>query len=184
MRSPTVFCLAAATCLVAGCVQPLVAPKPVTLQSSENTVRDWHDVAHVIAAEMAFLGLLPTYSLPPPARAMPVFVRVLAPDSAFLHEVAEKLKDDILWAGGTVARAPADAATVVELNVDVVQWSSGPRPFRLMPNVEAVWKATILADDRIVANLAEPVYIWQGDIPLYAASVSQPLRTRPLRYDP
>lgn len=184
MRRRTGFCLATAAFFLAGCVQPLivsdqplVAPKPLTLQSSGNTVRDWNDVAHEITLEMTSLGLLPT-------AATPVFVRVLAPDSAFLREVAEKLTGDILDAGGTIARDPGSATTVVNLDVDVVQWSFGPRPFSLMPNVEAVWKATILTNDRMVANLTQPVYIWQGDIPLYAAEASQPMSTRPLRYDP
>ncbi len=252
MRRWTEFCLAAAACLLAGCNQPAVALKPPAFQSSENTVRDWNAVAYRIAAEMAWRGLLPpAYGQPEPPIAVPppvvpppaVFVRVLAPDSAFLREVADTLEADILNRGGAIARAPA-GATVVNLDVDFVQWSPRDKPPGLLgttvavaaipgivlgaaapmspwaaadaatwtalglgafsdlvialtptSNAEAVWKATIMAEDRLIMKLQEPVYIRDRDIPLYAkaaqltpitswAGEDPPLAARRLRYDP
>ena len=63
MRHFTMRCLAVAvTCVAGGCNQPAVTPKVPAFQSSENTVRDWNDVAHKISAEMASLGLVPAYT--------------------------------------------------------------------------------------------------------------------------
>jgi len=250
MRRHTTLCVAAITCLLAGCNQPAVTPKPPAFQNSENTVRDWNDVASRIAAEMASLGLLPaigpSQSSQPPnpvAPLRPVFVRVQAPDSAFVAAVASELESDILRRGGTVSRTPA-GATVVNLDVDFIRWSPRDKPpgllgttaavaaipgivigdstpmatwtaanaaglagagfgvladgiIALTPtmNAEAVWKATIVVDERIVMNLHEPVYIRAGDIPLYAKAadlapisswsrLNQPLLVRQIRYDP
>ena len=125
-RHTTVYLLVAAGVLV-GCNQPAVTPKLPAFQSSENTVRDWNDVAHKISLGMASLGLLPAYGQPQPTNtqpARPVFVRVQAPDSAFVREVADELESDIMQRGGRVARSPA-GATVVNLDVNFVRW--GPR---------------------------------------------------------
>jgi len=236
--------LAAVTCLLSGCNQPAVTLKAQASQSSENTVRDWNDVAHRIAREMASRGLLPTYGRSARADilpAKPVFVRVQAPDSAFLRVVAEELTGDILKSGGSVGRTPT-GATVVNLDVDFVRWSPRDKPPGMLgtlaaaaavpgvvigasvpmsgwvaadaagfaaagvgvltdaviamtplTNAEAVWKATIVTEDRIVMKLQEPVYIRDRDIPLYAKATSvtpiaswsdteRPLIARQLRY--
>jgi hypothetical protein len=244
---------------VVGCNQPAVSLKPPAFQSSENTVRDWNDIAHRIAAELTALGLAPPLPTPgnaqvsptPLGRAVwetspprPVFVRVQAPDSAFVRQVAATLEDDILRRGGIVARTPA-GATVVNLDVDFIRWGPRDKPPGLtftslgafagvpgivfgdnMPmstwalgdtgiwaslgygvlfdtllamyptmNAEAVWKATIVTDDRVVMDLQAPVYIRAKDIPLYAKSTAltpvaswsnpaAPLSERRLPYDP
>jgi hypothetical protein len=135
----------AALCLLGGCNQPAVSLKPPAFQSSENTVRDWNDVAHGIAAEMALRGLLPpgldTPGLNAPAQpavpARPVFIRIQAPGSAFVHAVAAELESDILSRGGTVARTPTNA-TVVNLDVDFVKWSPRDKPPGLLGTTAAV----------------------------------------------
>jgi hypothetical protein len=240
------LCLAVVSCLVGGCNQPAVTLKAPAFQSSENTVRDWNDVAHRIAAEMAALGLLPSPYQPTPPVApppKPVFVKVLAQDSAFVRMVARELESDVLQSGGVVVRSP-NGATVVNLDVDFVRWSPRDKPPGLLgtaaaitaipgivigasapmstwtaagaasfaalgyglfydaviamtplTNAEAVWKATIITDDRVVMSLHEPVYIRAGDIPLYAKAAAiaptpswsnrQPsLAARPMRFDP
>src|ERR1700760_2109183 len=89
--------------LLTGCNQPAVMLKPPAFQSSENTVRDWHDIARRIASGMESLGLLPTGVGPAQDVATawkPIFVRVQAPDSAFVRDVATELEGDILRSGG------------------------------------------------------------------------------------
>ncbi len=127
MRRVTMLYLATAASALAGCNQPAVSLKAPAFQSSENTVRDWNDVARKIGAGMAARGLVPDAErpLPPSAPAMfPVFVRVQAPDSAFVRDVADELESDILRRGGMIART-SDGATVVNLDVNFVKW--GPR---------------------------------------------------------
>ena len=68
--------------LLIGCNQPAVMLKPPAFQSSENTIRDWHDIAQRIASGMEAMGLLPSGG-PAPDMATawrPIFVRVQAPD--------------------------------------------------------------------------------------------------------
>lgn len=238
--------LAAVSCLLGGCNQPAVTLKAPASQSSENTVRDWNDVAHTIARGMASRDLLPAYGRPVSTNVpltKPVFVRVQAPDSAFLQVVADELTSDVLKSGGSVARSAA-GATVVNLDVDFVRWSPRDKPPGMLgtaagvaaipgivigasvpmsawvaadaagftaaglgivsdaviavtplTNAEAVWKATIITDDRVVMKLQEPVYIRDRDIPLYAkatnltpvaswSNAERPLIARPLHYDP
>ena len=103
MRRWTTLCLSAATCLLTGCNQPAVTLKPPAFQNSENTVRDWNDVADRIAAQMAAMGYLSAPGQPEAANApppTPVFIRVQAPDSAFIRAVADELTDDVLHSGG------------------------------------------------------------------------------------
>jgi hypothetical protein len=124
MRHCTKLGLAAIASLLAGCNQPAVTPKAPALQSSANTIRDWNDVAHRIASDMASRGLLPNSAQPGPTAALPpkpVFVRIQAPDSAFVRAVAAQLESDILDSGAVVARNPA-GATVVNLDVNFFQW--------------------------------------------------------------
>jgi hypothetical protein len=186
MRRRAVFCLMAGAWLLAGCNRPMVALKAPAFQTQEDTVRDWNNVAQAIASGLAANGYLPKAAEPAPAVApVPVFVRVRAPDSTFVRAVAGALQGDILAAGGTVARTP-EGATVVNLDVSVVARGS--------LNSEAVWEATVIDRDRVMMTLAEPVYIRDWDIPLYAnvtslASLSSwgtggPLPVRRVSYDP
>jgi hypothetical protein len=214
MKRRAIVLLTAATCLLGGCNQPAVMLKAPAVQSSENTVRDWNDVAHTIATGLTARGLLADPLLHIPASLPnPVFIRVRAPDSTFLREVAAALENEVLQTGGVVARTP-DGATVVNLDVDVVAWGPRDKPpgllgltaiglvlapstvIALTPtmNAEAVWYATVLTNDRTVLALREPVYVRSDDIPLYAKNVSlgalaswtsiAPLRVRTVRYDP
>src|SRR6516225_624308 len=103
--------VAAVAGLLVGCNQPAVTLKAPASQSSENTIRDWNDVAHQIATGMASLGLLPTIQpgLTEATPPKPVFVRVQAPDSAFVRQVADELERDVLQSGATVVRSPTHA---------------------------------------------------------------------------
>jgi hypothetical protein len=131
-----------AVLFLAGCNQPAVSLKAPAFQSSENTVRDWDDVAHRIALEMTSIGLIapitPTQPAAPPPPTRPVFVRVQAPDSAFIQEVASQLESDIQRAGTIVARIPA-GATVVNLDVDFVRWSPRDKPPGLTATAAAIY---------------------------------------------
>ena len=139
MRAQTIFCLAA-LCLLGACNQPAVSLKAPAFQSSENTVRDWNDVAHEIAAQMAAHGLLPPVApevSSAPYVAKPVFIHVQALGSAFAQQVATELRADILARGAIVARNPV-GATVINLDVDFVKWSPRDKPPGLTGSVAAV----------------------------------------------
>jgi hypothetical protein len=139
------------------CNQPAVTLKPPAFQSSENTVRDWNDVASTIASGMAEHALLPPgppAPAPPGYASKPVFVRVQAPGSAFIRQVATELEADILARGGTVARTPA-GATVVNLDVDFVTWSPRDKPPGLVGTTAAV--ATIPGT---VIGASQPMNEW------------------------
>ena len=86
MRSHVTLCLIAVAGLLAGCNQPAVTLKAPAFQSSENTIRDWNDVAKQIASGMTSLGLLPGTMQPVATAAAPtkpVFIRVQAPELSF-----------------------------------------------------------------------------------------------------
>jgi hypothetical protein len=175
MRFGAIICGAVFACLLAGCTQPAVSLKAPAFQDSANSVRDWDTIAQSIASGLAASGLLQP---PQPSSAVapaPIFIRVQAPDSTALRVVADALRADILQAGGVVALAP-DRATVVNLNVTVLAW--GPRVEVGLPmflptmNAEAVWTAAVQAGDHVVLQLRQPVYIHEGDMPLYAARVT------------
>src|ERR1700722_18638056 len=140
MQRRTMLFLATTACLLVGCNQPAVTPKAPAFQASENTVRDWNDVAHKIDSGMISLGLLPAYGRPlgqetqPPR---PVFIRVQAADSAFIEAVANELTADILKRGGVVARTPG-GATVVNLDVNVIRWGPRDKPPGLLGTVTAI----------------------------------------------
>lgn len=158
MRRHTTLCLAAVTCLLAGCNQPAVAPKPPAFQSSENTVRDWNDVAARITSEMASLGLL---NVPGPDHVTnlvvpprPIFVHVQAPDSAFVQAVASELESDILRSGTRISRTPG-GATVVNLDVDFIRWSPRDKPPGLLGTT-----AAIAAIPAIVIGDSTPMATW------------------------
>jgi hypothetical protein len=145
-------CLGAAALLLCACNQPAVNLKAPASQDSENTVRDWDGVAHAITAQMAARGLLPVPALPqqtpaPPPPPRPIYVRVAAPGSAFLREVAAEIEADVLRLGGTVSRTPIDA-TVVNLAVSFVQWSPRDKPSGLLGTQTAAALVTgaVLAD--------------------------------------
>ncbi len=144
-------CLGAAALLLSACNQPAVRLKPPASQDSENTVRDWDAVAHKITAQMEAQGLLPPRAAPQhspaPPPPLPVFVRVAAPNSAFLREVAGEIEADVLRRGGTVSRTLRDA-TVVNLGVSFVQWSPRDKPPGLLGTelAAAVITGAVLAD--------------------------------------
>ncbi len=111
-------------CLLANCSMPAVALKPPAFQDSVVTVRDWRGVADQIANEMVIRGLLPDPPNPQ-AASQPRYadyINIVAPDSAFLHEVAAQLQSKILHRGGTITVSPV-GATVINLDVDVIRWS-------------------------------------------------------------
>ncbi len=205
-------CLGAAALLLSACSQPAVSPKSPSFQKSENTVRDWDGVAHEITAQMAATGLLPAPAAPQQAPAQPpprpIFVRVEAPDSAFLREVGSEIEADVLRRGGAVSRTMLNA-TVVNLGVSFVQWSPRDNPLGLLAagevlvdalaavprsNAEAVWEATVVSADSVLMRMRDRVYIRNGDIGLYARSIdlapasswgeSQKLPAVPVRYQP
>jgi hypothetical protein len=159
MRLNAIFSLIALSGALVGCNQPAVTLKPPAFQSSENTTRDWNDIAHKIASEMAWRGLAPANgseelqdgSLPPPK---PIFIRAQAIDSSFIRQVADELEADILRRGGVVARSPA-GATVVNLDVNFIQW--GPRD---KPPGLAGTTLGILAIPPIVIGASLPMSTW------------------------
>lgn len=163
MPSRLTLSLLAATCLLAGCNQPAVTPKPPAFQDSENTVRDWDQVATRIADGMAAQGYLPTPVQPgavapatpsPVFIQRPVFIRLQAPDSAFVRSVAESLRTEVLQRGGTLARTPAEA-TVVNLDVDFIRWGPRDKPPGLTGTL-----ASALAVPGTVIGASLPMSTW------------------------
>jgi hypothetical protein len=177
MRPCTTLCFVA-LCSLSGCYQPIITPRLPDLQSAEVTIRDWNTIAHRIASALASRGLVPSestdvlMSAPAAVSVKAVFVRVQAPDSAFINEVAIELERDILSGGGTIARTPSNA-TVVNLDVDFVK--CGPRPHRADfggDYAEAIWQASVVTGDRVIMQLQRPMYIQTQDIPLYSKTVN------------
>jgi hypothetical protein len=155
MRNRCTLCLAVVACLLGGCNQPAVTLKPPAFQSSENTIRDWNDVAHKIADAMASLALIRPIAPPDSiADQRAVFVRVQAPDSAFVRQVADELESEILRRGGLIARTPADA-TVVNLDVNFVRWGPRDKPPGLLGTT-----AGILAIPGFVIGASAPMSPW------------------------
>jgi len=159
-RSRIGACLGAAALLLSACNQPAVSFKAPAFQAGENTIRDWDAVAHKITAQMAAQGLLPALTpvqqqpAPPPPR--PVYVRVEAPDSAFLREVAGEIEADALRHGGTIARTMS-GATVVNLGVSFVQWSPRDKP----PGPLGTPAAALAVTGLVLADLGQP-YSYAG----------------------
>lgn len=157
MGTKATLCLLGMACALSACNQPAVTLKPPAFQSSENTVRDWNDVAHKIADGMAGIGLLPAIGQPaspnPPAQRA-IYIRVQGPDSAFLQQVADQLEADILARRGFVSRTP-DGATVVNLDVNVVRWGPRDKPPGLVGTT-----AGILAIPGIVIGDSLPMSTW------------------------
>ncbi|HEX2943634.1 MAG TPA: hypothetical protein VHO91_21440 [Rhodopila sp.] len=131
-RLPPVLAL---LCLAGACSRPAVSLKPPSFQSSEVSVHDWNLVAQDIADRMADHGYI--YPRPDdPGRAswrsapdpnQLFYINVTAPDSRFLRQVRDALAHDILARGGRVS-AVAGGATVINLDVDVIQWRNWLQP--------------------------------------------------------
>jgi hypothetical protein len=159
MRPKAMASLLVLSCLLVGCNQPAVSLKPPAFQSSENTARDWNDVAHKITSQMAWIGLVPAYPTEQPPseaapQARPVFIHAQAIDSAFIHQVSDELAADIMRRGGIVARSP-DGATVVNLDVNFIQW--GPRD---KPPGLAGTTVGILSIPGIIIGASAPLSTW------------------------
>ncbi len=160
MRHHTIHWLTVSvTCLIAGCNQPAVTLKAPAFQSSENTVRDWNDVAYSISSEMAARSLVPPYpteqpqavNMPPPKA---VFIHPQAINSAFIRHVADELEADILRRGGPVARS-SDGATVVNLDVNFIRWGPRDKPPGLLGATLG-----LLAIPPIVIGASMPMSTW------------------------
>lgn len=133
------FCLA-------GCMRPAVAPKPFSMQDSQNSVQDWNGVAQRVADAMTGRGLLAPRPTPGAvtsgvqvARDRMIYVQPLAVGSPFLDQVRTALESEIIARGETVALSPA-GATVVNLDVRVINWSGSLR--RSAPSLAALGLAT------------------------------------------
>ncbi len=157
MRRHIRLCMLAFTGLLASCNQPAVMPKAPAFQSSENTIRDWNEIADRIATDLAARGLLPTSARLGAADATemrPIFIRIQAPDSAFVQHVAARLESDVLQSGGVLSRGPA-GATVVNLDIDFVRWGPRDKPPGLGGTVAAV-----AAIPGIVIGASAPMSTW------------------------
>ena len=146
--------------LTAGCNPPAVSLKLTAFQPSENTERDWGDVADLIASGLASSGLVPAASFSgvapfiPSSVFPPVMVRTQGTDCAFLRDVAARLESEILRRGGAVARTPA-GATVVNLDVDFLRWSPRDKP----PGLDATLAGVAAFPGVLIASSA-PMARW------------------------
>jgi hypothetical protein len=143
--------------LLAGCNQPAVTLKAPAFQSSENTVRDWNDIADKIASGLMTSGLIATTTQPglaTEATAKPVFVNVQALDSAFIQQVAARLGSDLLEKGVVLARTPA-GATVVNLDANFVRWGPRDKPPGMVGTL-----AALSAIPAVVIGTSVPMSTW------------------------
>lgn len=192
------LCVGGAILLTACAPQPGLPPKIVGLPIAENwvqqdqatNVQDWDRAAGKIADAMQNKGLLATAPSPhgihgiSPATTGPIYVDSRQ-RSTFIREFTDALKSEILRRNGVVSTSPL-GSQVIELDVDIVPW--GSRLIRDPDRVrtEAVWKASLVSQGRVLMNIREPFYILASDVPLYT-DFSQdfgPLAraARPLRY--
>ena len=240
MRPYTIFCLIASALCLPGCNQPAVSLKPLALQASENTVRDWKDIALAVSTEMAARGFFPAAGWPSkpflnPHSQAPDFSlyplrrgrtggRYLAARRYHRPHIERRYLSSIWmsisYSGGLQEEPPGllgTGAAVADpswhsdrrVGADVHLDSGGrgriygSRSWKFLSdaiiamtptmNAEAIWKATILADDRVVMKIQQPVYIRTVYIPLYAKGTSLgpsssdsgggPLRALTIRYD-
>jgi hypothetical protein len=117
---------------------------------------------------MAAQGFIPSASRPPPGRTPfppPYYINVVAQGSTFLEEVRQSIEHELLFRNLPVARSP-DGATVINLDVDVVQWGTAAAG----PDTELVWHASILVGDQVTMKGREVLYVSANDVPLYTGS--------------
>ena len=193
MRTHSILCLAA-LCLLGACNQPAVSLKDTSFQPSENTVRDWNDVAHEISSALKDHNLLvngQSVTGQQDASTKPIFVRVQAPESAFLQDVSTELEAEILRSGQDrrMTGSPDELAALLAkaAAMDFVKWSQRDKPpqafFGLDPfglvlamtptsNSEAIWQASVVTDTQVVMRVEKPVYVRDHDIPLYTKSAT------------
>jgi hypothetical protein len=121
------FVAALGAAALAACTEPAVAPKPPAVQQSASNVRDWDAAAIRMVRSMAVQGFIPTPAPPPAGRVPfppPYYINVLAQGSTFLEEVRQSMEKELLYRGLPIARTPI-GATVINLDVDYVQWGAG-----------------------------------------------------------
>lgn len=162
----------AALLLAAGlvaCRAPGVAPGPQGQQQDADNLRDWNAAAFRMVNGMADQGFIPSAVVPPPGRVPfppPYYINVVAQGSTFLDEVRKSIERDLLIRGLPVARTPINA-TVINLDIDVVQWGSDAR-------TELVWRASVLSADRVLMLHSETLSIAASDTSLYVGSTTSP----------
>jgi hypothetical protein len=165
-----------------GCAQrPVVAAKWPGFQEKADAIRDWKVVAHQIALDMMWRGLLPnpmagaTNVTAAPSR--PYYITVGIRSSKFLHEVRQSLQSEILLCGGTVASSERDAIPI-HLDADVVYWPSAVALHDGAPATEVAWEASITLGDRVIFDVRYPMYVSEVDVPHYAAAPVGPAPVR------
>ena len=156
MRLTAGAVIATVSMSLVGCNQPAVTPKLPAFQSSENTVRDWNDVADRIASQLGMVGLIPAAGTTAAPSGRPIYIKLQAPDSAFVRSIAERLEADIMQAGGTISRRASDA-TVVNLDVNFIAWGPRDKPPGLLGTT-----AGILAIPPIVIGDSSPMSTWSA----------------------
>jgi hypothetical protein len=157
------------------CSGPYVAAKPSYSQQSLGNERDWNAAALRLVESMAEQGFIPS-SLPPAAGRTPFpppyYVNVVAQGSTFLAEVRQSIEHELLFRNLPIARSP-DGATVINLDLDFVQWGSGADvafDIASRSRTELVWHASVLIGNHEAMKGSEVLYVAADDIPLYAGS--------------
>jgi hypothetical protein len=190
MSTAHIRAVVAAAALLSGCAPTGDSPNQVSHQIGVNRLHDWDATVARVAQSMAQRGVIvPANSaVTTTPTAGPYYVHVMAPGSTFLEEARRAMESELLRRGAEVARSPAQA-TVINLDLDVIRWASGP----VFPTTaEIEWRATIVSGNRELVRSGETLSIAANDLSLYAsnttlAAIASPGVSllgveRPLRY--
>jgi hypothetical protein len=161
--------LAVAALGLSGCSQPLSAPHAPIFQQSAGAVIHWEASARRVFDSMEALGAIETPMHPArPGQAPspgPYYVYIQQPGSTFLEEVRNTFEYLLMKQGAQVVRSPG-GATVINLDIDAVQWGS------LVAENELIWRATIVTSNRVVMKSTDLLYISSADANLYHGSTT------------
>jgi hypothetical protein len=175
---------------LAGCVEPGVQLKPFDMQYGMSNARDWDAAADRLIRSLEMEGFIPSGMIHPDRKPFPppYYINVMAQGSAFLEEVKHSLEFQLLRRDFVVVRSPV-GATVINLDVNVVQWGStayGTGGFDILPGgvvpvtrTELVWRATITEGNRVTVKGQETVYVPAEDVALYLGTSQLPTMGTP-----
>lgn len=181
--------LVVAALALAGCAQPLSTPHAPIFQESASAVIHWEASVVRVVDSMEAEGMIttPTHPVPPGKHPYPgpYFIYVQQPGSTFLEEVKQTMEFELIKRGAQVVRSPG-GATVINLDIDAVQWGA------LVSQSELIWRAAIVSQNRVIAKSTDLLYITAADADLYHGNTTlAPLSspgvsllgaTLPLRY--
>jgi len=133
-------------------------------QTFPSAVAKWERSVRRVVASMEAKGLLASPAQPgmrgKPSSPGPYYLFVQQPGSTFLEEVRNTMEYELLKRGLVVVRSPV-GATVINLDIDVIHWSS------MSSHSELVWRAAVFGNGSVLMKSTDLLEISQADIALY-----------------